>query len=268
MSNLTTGGCKERMIETIGVLGGMGPAATVDFYRRIVAVTAARKDQDHIHVLIDGNPCVPDRTGFLMGQTDDPTPMLVRMAHVLEQARADLLVIACNTANIFAPHIEASVSIPVFHWADEVAARLRALQPDIARVGLLATTGTITHGLYLQAFQRYGVNVIIPQPAIQQQVMGTIYDSSGIKAGGNDIVALQQTIEYAGRHLQDLGAQAVLLACTELSLLFASCVPACPIPAFDAAQLAAERVVQLAGRRLKQETKISSSMPPCASGTR
>jgi aspartate racemase len=237
--------------KTIGILGGMGPAATADFYRRIVDSTRAMRDQDHLHVLIDSQPEVPDRTAFLFGQGTDPTPVLLTMARSLEQAGADLLVIACNTAHAFAAQVAASVRVPLVNWIEEVTSATTARQPGLRRIGLLATNGTISSGLYQEAFASHDVQVLVPDRAAQGRVMEAIYGPAGVKSGSTDLGAARDATEAAGRALVERGAEAILLACTELSVLFAGRSPNWPVPTFDAAQVMAERVIILAGGEVK-----------------
>ncbi|MDB5059709.1 MAG: aspartate racemase family [Chloroflexi bacterium] len=235
---------------TVGVLGGMGPAATIDFYRRIVDSTYALRDQDHLHVLIDSRPSVPDRTAFLLGCGNDPRPMLIDMAQRLERAGADLLVMACNTANAFIHDIAASVHVPVLHWIDEAVAGTFASEPAIRKVGLLATDGTLASGLYARAFERYGVDVIVPGPSSQRRVMAAIYGPTGVKSGYQDLRSARNDVELSGQETIDGGADVVLLACTELSLLFAEQPPRWRLKTIDAAQVVARSIVARAGGRL------------------
>jgi aspartate racemase len=229
----------------------MGPAATVDFYRRIVDSTRALRDQDHLRVLIDSRPEVPDRTAFLLGDGPDPTPTLLTMARNLEQAGAELLVIACNTAHAFAAQVAASVRVPLVNWIEEVTSAMTARQPGLRRIGLLATNGTIASGLYQDAFSNRDVHVLVPDRVAQGQVMDAIYGRSGVKSGSTDLGAARDATETVGRTLVERGAEAMLLACTELSVLFAGCRPRWPLPTFDASQVMAERVIILAGGEVK-----------------
>ena len=106
------------MSKTIGVIGGMGPAATLDFFGKILEATHAERDQDHLRVLIDNNPRVPDRNAAIAGRGPSPGPQLAESARGLERAGADFLVIACNTAHAFQPDIEAAISIPLLSMID------------------------------------------------------------------------------------------------------------------------------------------------------
>jgi aspartate racemase len=233
--------------KTLGVLGGMGPAATVDFFRRIVESTAARNDQEHLHVIIDNLPQVPDRTGFLQYGGEDPGPTLIAMAQRLEGAGADFLVMPCNTAGAFTARIQSVVGVPVVDWAAETAYGVVARVAGTRRVGLLATSGTVQARLYHDAFDAVGVRVLVPDEPCQSQVMDAIYGPRGVKAGHTDLSHARSEVEEAGQALVASGVDAILLACTELSVLFAATEPPWSVPTFDASQIIVEHVISRAG---------------------
>jgi len=241
----------QRPTKTIGVLGGMGSAATVDFYRRLIESTAVTQDQDHLHILIDNNPLVPDRTAFLLGRGEDPTPTLIEMARGLTKAGAELLIMACNTASAFVPQVAASVAVPLLNWVEEASIGVASNQPSLRKIGLLATTGTVMSNMYQRALALQGVSVVVPSQPMQEQVMDAIYGTCGVKAGNTNLQLARHLIDAVGVYLQELGVEGILLACTELSLLYASQIPSWFLPTFDAAQIVAERVVTLAGGSLK-----------------
>jgi len=199
----------------IGVLGGLGPWATVDLFEKILRLTPARRDQDHLRVIIDNNPKVPDRSPAILGRGEDPTPALVATARNLERAGADFIVIPCNTAHAFYGAIASAVRIPVLHIMEEVAAEAERLIPGLRRVGVLATTATIAAGLYHRAFGRIGAQVLAPGEAAQETVTRLIY---GIKAGRRGEEATRQAAGVA-RDLIRQGAEAIVLGCTELPLI-------------------------------------------------
>ena len=139
------------MKKTIGIIGGMGPMATVDLYRKIVDYTAASKDSEHIHVYIDSNTDIPDRTEAILHGGKDPVPEMVGSAIRLECMGADFLLIPCNTAHYFYDKICPMVHIPILNMLEETA--LEVKRQSIACVGLLATDGTIESGVYDQVLR-------------------------------------------------------------------------------------------------------------------
>ncbi|MCI2429750.1 amino acid racemase [Candidatus Acetothermia bacterium] len=192
----------------IGILGGMGPAATVELFRRIVYKTPAQCDQDHLRILIVNHPQIPDRGSFILGNGPDPRPALLASARTLERMGAHLIVIPCNTAHVFLPDLQRSVGVPVIDMIAETAAVIRARV-----VGLLGTDTTIQTGLYHRACAGHGIDVITPEPTDQAQVMKAIFR---IKAGD---FSLREEIRLIGRRLCRQGAEALVIGCTELSLM-------------------------------------------------
>src|SRR5688572_14383751 len=139
--------------KTIGILGGMGPAATVELMSRIIAGTPARDDRDHIRMLVDNNPGVPSRIAAIIERTGtDPLPELKRMALGLQVAGADFLVMACNTAHHYQAELAASVTIPFLSILDVTARHLAAYHPRAARIGFLASPAVRLTGVYDVAF--------------------------------------------------------------------------------------------------------------------
>jgi aspartate racemase len=173
------------------------------------------------------------------------------MARTLERAGAEILVMACNTAGAFAPAVAAAVGVPLLDWVDEAVAAIAERDPAIRRVGLLATSGTVGIGLYQRAFATRQIDVIVPRRPEQESVMAAIYGPHGVKAGAGDLSTAVTAVESAGCGLAEDGADGLLLACTELSVLFADHRPRWPVATYDAAQLVAERLIIMAGGRLK-----------------
>ena len=213
----------------IGILGGMGPAASAELYRRLTLATPARRDQDHLHVIIDSDPSVPDRTEALLHGGPSPVPALRRMVERLTAAGADLLVMACNTASAFLPELTDATSVPIVDWVEVVAAGLaRATHPSLPAgpsVAVLATDGTQASRLYHAALARHGLTVA-PTAAVQPEVMAIIR----ARKAGVPVTELAPRLDHVVRGLSAAGVGPVLLACTELSELHRSLTS----PAVDA----------------------------------
>lgn len=218
---------------TIGILGGMGPAATVELFRRIVLKTSAHCDQDHIPVVIDSNPRIPDRGPFILEGGPDPRPALCRSARKLEKMGASFIVMPCNTAHVFLPYLREAVRIP---FIDMIAETARVVREP--RVGLLATETTIRTRLYHDACAPYGIEIVTPSSEDQARIMGIIY---AIKGGSFD-VAIHQELRAITRRLHERGAQALIVGCTELSLV----VNDFEGPVYDALDILAHVAVQRA----------------------
>ncbi len=226
--------------KTIGVLGGMGPWATLDFFEKILRLTPAKTDQEHLRVIIDNNPKIPDRSPAIVGTGEDPTPALVASARTLQQAGADVIVIPCNTAHYFYERVQNAVSIPVLHIMEEVAATAREEIPSARVLGILATAAAVSSGLYARACARRGIEVVNPDPAGQQVVNRAIY---AVKAGqmGPEITAGLRKIADG---LVGRGAQALVLGCTELPFVLKP--HDVRVPLLDSNQILARAAVRFA----------------------
>ena len=229
-----------RIIEKkiIGILGGMGPLATADLFRKIILHTNAACDQDHLRVIIDNNTSIPDRTDALLHGGQDPTPALVASAQLLERYGAQLLVIPCNTSHHFYDAIQASVAIPVLHMIRITAQALQ--ERGVGRAGLLATSGTVRTGIYQQGFANTGITLLTPPDREQETVMDVIYQ---IKAGhiAFDGTGLQQAVDGLLRR----GAETIILGCTELPLMLEQHSLECPVT--DPTLEVALEAIRLAG---------------------
>ena len=223
---------------TIGVLGGMGPAAAIDLLQRIIRLTPALDDVDHIRTLVDNNPQVPSRINYLIKrQGENPAPVLVSMAESLESMGADFLVMPCNTAHLYAQEIESAVRIRFLNMVELTVERV-ATQVQASKVGLLASTAVHQTKLYESIFADRGVATMVPGDALQSQLMNLIM---AIKAGYlSESDLLQRIVE----NMLAEQAECVVIACTELSALVDSLNV--PVPVIDASQCLAEVAVQLA----------------------
>jgi len=199
-------------MKTIGIIGGMGPLATVHLYERIVLRTKSLKDQDHVHVLIDSNTNIPDRTKAIIGNGEDPTVELIKSARILENGGADFLIMPCNTAHYFIDIIKESVHIPFINMPEETVKYTYDKYGKDTVVGVLATDGTIKSKIYENYYSKLGIKTVAPKKT-QEKLMKFIYDviKSGNYEQGTDL--LFECVE----ELKGLGADTFLLGCTELS---------------------------------------------------
>jgi aspartate racemase len=200
--------------KTVGVIGGMGPGATIDFLRRIVAATPAHDDADHIHVLVDNNPQIPSRIAALIeGHGEDPAPVLCAMARGLEKQGADFLVMPCNTAHYYLPQIARAVNIPVLDMIALSVAQIAALLPERGRVGMLASPAVQRIGLYETRLREAGLEALFPDALGEEKLLSVI---RAVKSGG---ISQNHHREYAEVADSISAADVMLIACTELSVL-------------------------------------------------
>ncbi|WP_322083706.1 aspartate/glutamate racemase family protein [Burkholderia sp. BCC1972] len=202
----------------VGVVGGVGPAATVDFLNKIVRNTPASRDQDHIKLLVEQNPQIPDRTENLVGAGTDPTISLYATCKKLEDGGADIIAIPCNTAHAFVERIQPWLGIPIVNMLTVTVAYLRETYPALRAVGVLATSGTIESGVYKKALDAQGLTQVAPRPALQARVMEAIYGRHGVKAGFST-GRCAEDIQAAVDGLISDGVDVIVLGCTELPIL-------------------------------------------------
>ena len=205
------------MYKTLGMIGGMGPAATADLLLKITKLTDAKRDQDHVHVIIDSNINIPDRTAAILHGGEDPLPELTASAKLLENAGADMIIMACNTAHYYVTELAKATSLPIISMPEETAHLLK--KRGIKKVALLATDGTVQSGVYQNVLDAEEIETIYPNHEQQALIMSVIYNY--IKRGILDASKLpvREVLDVC-IDLKKRGAEAVLLACTELPVAF------------------------------------------------
>lgn len=208
------------MMRTVGILGGMGPEATVLLMQRVIAAVPARDDADHVPLIVDQNPQVPSRIAHLIeGAGPDPAPVLVAMARRLEAAGAQALAMPCNTAHHYADKIRGAVGIPFLDMVTASARLARDVAGQGARVGLLASPAVAQVGLFDRALTSEGLEVIYP--AAGDDLLAAIRT---IKAEG-PVASARGLLLRASEALLKDGAEVQLVACTEFSLIAGGLAP-------------------------------------------
>ena len=201
---------------TPGIIGGMGPAATCDLMQKVIDNTDAADDQHNVHLLVDQNTDVPDRTAAILKGGADPMPELTKSAKRLEAAGADFLCMSCNTAHYFHERLSKQVGIPILNMPAESAQELK--RRGVRKVGLLATDGTIRTGVYHRYLKEAGIEVVVPEGEDQKTVMSLIYDC--VKKNVPVEKYPKGQVARTVANLKAKGAEAYLLACTELPIAF------------------------------------------------
>jgi aspartate racemase len=201
----------------VGVIGGLGPAATLDFFARVLAATPAERDQDHLRLIIDDNPWVPDRNAAIAGTGPSAGPALADVARGLERAGAEFLVMPCNAAHAFQTDIEAATSLPFVSLIEETVTAALKAAPGARRAGILGTTGTLQAGLYAKAFGARGVTTVEPQGAALERFMTLIYLIKRGDAGD----AVRDDMRALAGELNAAGAELLVAACTEVPIVLA-----------------------------------------------
>jgi aspartate racemase len=231
----------------IGVVGGIGPLATVHFLERVVRLTDASRDQDHVDLVVMQHAGVPDRTEFLLGRSaQDPGPVMAEDARRLEALGVAAVVLPCNTADAFRDSLTAAVSVPVVSIVERTVAEVRERAPASRSVGVLATEGTVAAGVYRRELARQGFEDVLPTTRDQEIVSEIIYDQ--VKRGRpSDGAALRALVD----RLRDAGADCVVLGCTELSVAAQEHGLLADRAVVDSVEALAEDTVRRAGRRLR-----------------
>jgi len=236
----------------IGIIGGMGPEATIDLFTKILKGTKAKKDQDHLRILIDNNPKIPDRTLALQKKGPSPLPQLVQSARILENAGADFIVIPCVTVHHYYDSLQKRIKIPILHIVEETVKYITEKLKGTRKIGLIATEGTIHSGLFQRALPHRTVEWLLPNPEVQRKwVMEAIYGKKGIKAVGPSGHSKRLLLK-ASRSLIRQGAQAIIAGCTEVPLVLKE--GDLSIPVIDPISILARTAVRKASG--KKETRI------------
>lgn len=223
-------------MKPVGILGGMGPEATILFMRRVMAAVPARDDADHVPLIVHQNPQVPSRIAALIeGTGTDPGPVLADMARDLEGAGAQALAMPCNTAHHYAPVIRDVTSLPFLDMVDLTAATLK--ERGAGRVGLLASPATRLARVFEAPFAAHG---LVPVTLDDDSEMLSIIRA--VKAG-EGLERLAPRISDQAEALLRAGADHLLVACTELSLMTEALPPA---PWTDSLDCLTEAVVSFA----------------------
>ncbi len=223
----------------IGVLGGMGPAATIDFVAKLIRLTPARVDQDHLPLIVLSDPRVPDRVApILEGRGPSPLPAMLAGLRKLEDAGAGCIVIPCHTAHYWYDDLAAATALPILHIVDAVLAELSRQEVPPGQVGLLATRATLKARLYQDRLAAAGHPCLEPEPAEMQDLV-----EPAIALVKQDRAALAAPLlDRAVRRLHRRGAQITLLACTELPVA-AACAGSTMAPFLDATEALARACI-------------------------
>ncbi len=222
----------------VGIIGGLGPDATVDIMQRIIRLTPANDDIDHIRCIVDNNPKVPSRIKALIDETGEcPGPHMAEMGKKLEQWGADFLIIPCNTAHYYYQNVVDAVTVPVINLIDLVVSEFVKSYPQSRKVGIAGSTAIIKTGLYSEKFQQHGIEDIYPDDSYQELLLRGI---KMIKAGitGPEVDTI---ISDAFYNISHKGADVIIIACTELSVVCRNM----PFSMIDASEVLAQETVAI-----------------------
>ncbi|WP_263081218.1 amino acid racemase [Endozoicomonas sp. Mp262] len=220
----------------LGILGGMGPLATVDFMQKLIACTTVSSDQEHIPMLVHNVPQIPDRSACILKGAEDPFPALYKGLRNLEASGAQCVVMPCNTAHYWFDRLSDISRVPMISIIDCVEHYVE--QQGFRQVGLMATSATVAAGMYRQRLACTGKTCIEPDSSHQQQLMTAIYN---IKAGQLESGHLGMNEVFNA--LINKGADAVILGCTEIPVGLEIILKKNPRRCIDATALLAQACV-------------------------
>ncbi|MEA5388497.1 amino acid racemase [Haloarculaceae archaeon H-GB11] len=216
---------------TLGVLGGMGPDATVNFMSEVVAKTPAARDKDHIETVVYNDPKIPDRNKAILEGAESPLPRMIRNAQRLESMGVDIIALPCNTAHYFYDDLAASVDIEIIHMIERTRERLEA--QDLSAAGLLATSTVMETELYRDVFRNSTVDLVYPNQT--DRLMEAIY---AVKEGRWETAS--EVTDSVVSEFKEQGLEAVIVGCTDLSVLSSDW----DLSAVDPTEILAEECVE------------------------
>lgn len=200
-------------MKILGVIGGLGPMATAFFMQMVTEMTDAAADQEHIEMLIYSCPKIPDRTGYILGESrENPAPKMIEIGRLLAEQKAEVIAVPCITAHYFYRELALAIPVPLINTIEEIRDYL--IKRGVRSAGLMATTGTVRSGLFQKAFEDSGCALVLPEEKEQEDVMYLIYQN--IKA--SKPVDLNRFFGVS-RELRAKGAEVIILGCTELSVI-------------------------------------------------
>ena len=205
--------------KVIGIMGGMGPEAGADLFLRITKATHAKRDEDHLHIIMDSNPKMPSRQDAILHGGESPVPAMIATAQNLVRAGADVIIIGANTAHYFYDDVAKAVPVPFLHIIDEAVRETARQVPGIRKVGVMATTAAMQAHVYEKSCDKFGIEVMEVPADIQARMQAAIFDHDyGFKYNGRTDKCIAEACAVAEELIAN-GAQALIMGCTEIPLI-------------------------------------------------
>jgi len=231
--------------KVIGILGGMGPEATLNCFEKIIRNTPAQSDPDHLPVIIINNPRVPDRIRAILENGPSPLPALIEGCSSLKKAGADFVIIPCVTAHYFLNELQENVELPIISIVDAVIEHIHNHHPQLKKIGLLATSVTIKSRIFQNSLTASGIETVVCSEKVQQRVIAAIHDIKSNRTSRSREAITHDLTKVAG-HLVERGAQGIIAACTEIPLALTQADVT--VPYFDSLLILARAAICRAGR--------------------
>lgn len=237
--------------KTLGIIGGVGPLATMLLGEMIVKRTKASADQEHMHFIIDNDTRIPDRTAYILDREQpNPLPVMIQDAGKLVSVGVDVICVPCNTAHYFYDELADNTAVPILHMIRETANKVKNLQAK--KVGILGTKGTLSTNLYQDALREVGIEPVVPDEEVQDLLMEIIYDY--VKAGNSITREMWSKVENA---IMAQGCDHVILGCTELSIVNRELSLDQDTRYIDALVTLADRTIEYCGYELAQKNAVN-----------
>lgn len=201
-------------MKKIGIIGGMGPLATADLFTKIIKASDAKCDNEHIPIIIDNNTKIPDRTAAILGIGESPLEEIILSAKTLEKSGADFLIMPCNTAHYFYNDLTKAINIPILNMIEETAKFILKKNPDIKKIALFSTIGTLKGNVYQNIFNKYDIEIVFPEESENLELMNLIYNV--IKNG--ELNYNPKKIINIIKNFKKKNIDNIILGCTELPI--------------------------------------------------
>ncbi|WP_435235224.1 aspartate/glutamate racemase family protein [Psychromonas sp. PT13] len=201
--------------KVVGILGGMGPEATIDIFSDIVKHTKIKNDNDHLRIIIDNNPKLPSRQDAILKGGENPGPEMATTAKNIERAGADFIILGANTAHYFYPYVKDAVKIPVLHIIGETVLETINTVKGIKKVGVLATQGAMKTGMFQDAFKEVGVTVTDVPDDILALIHTAVFSFRAEGINESNLTMMKNAVSF----LIENGSEAIVMGCTEIPLI-------------------------------------------------
>lgn len=225
----------------IGILGGMGPYATVDIFKKIIELTPAKKDWNHLRIIIDENPKIPSREIAVLFNGDNPLPEMIKTINNLEKAGADFAIIPSNSAHYWYDDIVKNTNIPIISMIEETAKEVIKKIPDIRKIGLLTTEIILKEKLFHKTFSKYNLEIVTPSGEEQILVREVIED---VKLDKKDETVKTKIKKIINKLISKYKVEGIILGCTELPIILKQ--EEISVPLFDCNEILAKSAIKYA----------------------
>lgn len=199
----------------VGILGGMGPEATVDLFDKIIKKTYVKKEEDHLRIIIDNNPKIPSRQDAILKGTESPVPAMVETAKNLKNAGANFIILGANTAHCFYDELVSQIDIPILHIINETVKELLCSYPNVKKVGVMAANAVVKTKLYNNCCKKFNIEVIELNEDEQNKIHNAIFDFKYNGLTENNLKSACESVEI----LISKGAEAIIMGCTEIPVI-------------------------------------------------